>query len=56
MFAEVGEDNMNWPEMIRACSDIGVDWGAVEQDKCQGNPFDSLKTSLENLRSMTVEI
>lgn len=55
-FAEVGEGNMNWPAIIQACNDIGVTWGAVEQDTCPGDPFDSLTTSLRNLRGMEVEI
>lgn len=54
LFAEVGEGNFNWPELIQACTDIGVEWGAVEQDKSSGNPFDSLQTSLKNLKSMQV--
>lgn len=56
MFAEVGEGNMNWPGIIQACDDIGVTWGAVEQDLCLGDPFDSLRISLHHLRSMAVEI
>lgn len=56
MFAEVGEGNLNWPTIIQACADTGVEWGAVEQDQCPGDPFDSLATSLRNLRTMAVVI
>jgi sugar phosphate isomerase/epimerase len=52
-FAEVGEGNMNFPAILKACDDIGVEWGAVEQDQCYGsNPFDSLAISLRNLHNL----
>ena len=50
--AEVGEGNLNWPAVLRACADAGVEWYVVEQDTCPGDPFDSLATSLRNLRAM----
>lgn len=51
-FAEVGEGNMNFTRILQACQDIGVEWGAVEQDQCYGrDPFDCLATSLRNLQS-----
>lgn len=56
LFAEVGEGNMNWPSIIDACNETGIEWGAVEQDSGFDNPFDSLALSLRNLRSMAVEI
>jgi len=51
-FAEIGEGNLNWEEIFRAGRDAGVKWYIVEQDRCAGDPFDSLKKSLENLRAM----
>ena len=49
---EVGEGNLNWPAILAACDRAGVEWHIVEQDTCDRDPFDSLRTSLENLRGM----
>ncbi|WP_028549760.1 sugar phosphate isomerase/epimerase family protein [Paenibacillus sp. UNC451MF] len=50
-FAEVGEGNMNFKRILEACNEIGVEWGAVEQDQCYGrNPFESLAISFNNLQ------
>jgi sugar phosphate isomerase/epimerase len=51
IMAEVGEGNLNWPAIINACKEAGVEWYVVEQDTCQRDPFDSLKISLNNLKS-----
>lgn len=48
-FAEVGEGNIDWPKVIKACNDIGVEFAIVEQDVCPGDPFDSLKISFDNM-------
>ena len=50
--AEVGEGNLNWPAILAACAEAGVEWYAVEQDICQRDPFESLRISFENLRGM----
>ncbi|MBC8106558.1 MAG: sugar phosphate isomerase/epimerase [Anaerolineae bacterium] len=50
--AEVGVGNLNWPGIIKACQRAGVQWYIVEQDICYRDPFDSVKTSLENLKAM----
>jgi sugar phosphate isomerase/epimerase len=47
---EVGEGNLNWQEIIKACIEIGVEWAMVEQDVCQRDPFESLSISLRNLK------
>ena len=52
LFAEVGEGNLNWPPIIKACEDIGVEWYAVEQDICQRDPFESLSISFNNMLKM----
>jgi sugar phosphate isomerase/epimerase len=50
---EVGEGNLNWPAVLSACRSAGVEWHIVEQDNCNGrDPFESLGTSLRNLRAM----
>lgn len=49
---EVGEGNLNWPGILEACRQANVEWYAVEQDICPGDPFDSLATSYRNLVKM----
>jgi len=51
---EVGEGNLNWPAILKACKAAGVKWYIVEQDVCYRDPFDSLETSLKNLKQMGV--
>lgn len=50
--AEVGEGNLNWPAILRACQEANVQWYAVEQDICQRDPFESLRISFENLKAV----
>lgn len=51
--AEIGEGNMNWPAILRAAEESGVEWYLVEQDRCYGrDPFESLAISYRNLRAM----
>lgn len=52
IMCEVGEGNLNMMECIRACGEAGVQWHVVEQDVCSRDPFDCLKTSLDNLHRM----
>ncbi len=49
---EVGEGNLNWPGILDACRQANVEWYAVEQDICPGDPFESLATSYRNLVKM----
>jgi sugar phosphate isomerase/epimerase len=49
-FGEIGEGNMNFKAILKACEDIGVEWAPVEQDQCYGrDPFESLAISYRNL-------
>lgn len=48
-FASVGTGSIDFPPILDWCEQNGVEWYAVEQDVCPGNPMDSLQTSLENL-------
>ncbi len=50
--AEIGIGNLDWDGIWSACRDAGVEWLAVEQDTCYRDPFDSLETSMKNLRQM----
>jgi sugar phosphate isomerase/epimerase len=52
-FAEIGEGNLNWPAILQAAADAGVQWCLVEQDQSyERDPFESLAISYRNLRSM----
>ena len=48
-YAEVGKGNINWDEVIKACEEAQVEFALVEQDICDGDPFDSLKISYDFL-------
>jgi sugar phosphate isomerase/epimerase len=54
LMAEVGEGNLNWPRILQAAKEAGVEWYLVEQDTCQRDPFESLAISLRNLKAMGV--
>lgn len=49
IFAEIGEGNMNYKEIINVCRETGVEWFVVEQDVCRRDPFESLEISLRYL-------
>jgi sugar phosphate isomerase/epimerase len=46
-FAEIGNGNLNWAAIVGAAEDAGCEWYVVEQDRCDGDPFDSLRMSFE---------
>jgi sugar phosphate isomerase/epimerase len=51
--AEIGEGNLNWPAILQAAEDGGVEWYLVEQDRCYDrDPFESLAISYRNLQAM----
>ncbi|OME02501.1 xylose isomerase [Paenibacillus odorifer] len=49
IFAEIGEGNMDYKEIINVCRETGVEWFVVEQDVCRRDPFESLEISLRYL-------
>ena len=52
-YAEVGEGNLNWPAILAAAKEGGVEWYLVEQDRCYDrDPFESLAISYRNLVAM----
>jgi len=52
IMAPIGEGNMNWDSIFKACADSGTKYMLVEQDNCNGeNPFDCLKRSYDYLKS-----
>jgi sugar phosphate isomerase/epimerase len=55
LMAEVGEGNLNWPGIIKACKEAGTEWYIVEQDNCNGlDPFECVERSLKNLKGMGI--
>lgn len=49
--AEVGEGNLDWGSIITACDAAGAKWALVEQDFCNGDPFEAMKKSFEYLKN-----
>ena len=47
---EVGEGNLEWDEIIKACDESAARWALIEQDWCYDrDPFECLKTSYGNM-------
>jgi len=45
-YAAIGEGNLNWPAIMQAAEEVGVESCCVEQDDCYGeDPFDCLARS-----------
>ena len=53
--AEVGEGNLDWDDIIRACEEAGVRWALVEQAICYRDPFESMKMSYDFLTAKGFE-
>ena len=54
--APIGQGNMHYPAIVKACEDSGVEYGFVEQDHCYDqDPFDCLKKSLDYFRSLGLD-
>ena len=51
-YAEVGEGLIDWDPIFSAAEASGAQWYIVEQDTCKRPPIESVRMSLENLRSM----
>lgn len=51
-FAEVGQGNINWQEVVAACKEIGIEWYCVEQDFHRAGAFDGLKKSVDYMRNV----
>ena len=50
MYAEIGQGNLDWKRIVAAAEASGCRWYVVEQDDCDGDPFESLKMSFEHVR------
>lgn len=55
IMTEVGEGNLNMPGIVEAGKEVGIEWFLVEQDRCERDPFESVKISFDNLREMGLE-
>lgn len=53
-FASVGRGNLNWPGILQTAREIGIEQFVVEQDMCDGDVFDCIKESYDNLKKMGV--
>jgi sugar phosphate isomerase/epimerase len=51
-FAEVGQGNMNYPEILCAAQKAGVQYGIVEQDVCKRSPIESIQISFDYLKEI----
>jgi sugar phosphate isomerase/epimerase len=51
-FKEVGNGVLDWPKILRAAADAGVEHYFVEQDQTPGDPLDSLRQSIEFLKKL----
>jgi len=52
VMAEIGEGNLDWPDVLAACREASVRWLIVEQDVCRRDPFESLAISRRNLTTL----
>ncbi|MCC3375361.1 sugar phosphate isomerase/epimerase [Cohnella sp. REN36] len=55
-FAAIGTGSIDFVPILSWGERSGVEWYAVEQDYCPGNPLDSLAISFDNLLRMEAEI
>ncbi|TVY09459.1 sugar phosphate isomerase/epimerase family protein [Paenibacillus cremeus] len=55
-FAEIGTGTIDFEPILRWGEQSGIEWYAVEQDKCPGHPMDSMQISLDNLNRLADRI
>jgi sugar phosphate isomerase/epimerase len=48
--AEVGRGNLDFETIIESGQAAGCEWYVVEQDFCEGDPFEAIQVSLEYLK------
>lgn len=56
-FCEIGEGNLDWPEILKACDETNVEIYVVEQDEPFGDRdiFESVKISFDNMKAMGIK-
>lgn len=52
VFAEVGQGTLDIPGVIAAADKAGAEWYIVEQDRCERPPLESVRMSIEYLKSI----
>ena len=50
-FLEVGQGDVNWDDVLAACKECDVDFGAIEQDSSDRDSMESARMSVEFLRA-----
>lgn len=53
-FLEVGQGDLKWDEILEACHESEVEYAAIEQDTCERPELESVKMSVDFLRSKGV--
>lgn len=53
--AEIGNGVLDFKSIIPAAEAAGCQWFIVEQDRCPGDPFDSLKQSFDYIKANLAE-
>ena len=51
----IGEGNIDYPPLLRTAARTGVKTIAIEQDRCQRDPFDSLRDAFHELKRLIEE-
>jgi len=51
-FAEIGQGNMDWVEILEAAAKAKVSYAAVEQDQFTDDPIESLRISFDYLKTL----
>lgn len=52
-FAAIGSGNLDWPDILAAAEEVGVEYMLVEQDRCyDADPFDELASSYRFLSGL----
>lgn len=50
-FCPLGKGELDWDAILEACFETGVEIGIIEQDVCEGDPFEQVELSLKFLRT-----
>lgn len=54
-FAPVGTGTLDFEALSETCAEVGVQWGAVEQDNCYGaDPLKNVEISFNNLKKLGI--
>jgi sugar phosphate isomerase/epimerase len=52
-FTQVGAGQLDFPTLLKTCNDLGIAWGAIEQDNCYDvPPLKAVEISAQNLKKL----